>query len=57
MTLFVLFAITVVTAYISARIAARRGRSTKAWIWLAALLGPIALLTVALLPARSRELG
>jgi len=35
---------------LSGWIAGRRGRSTKLWYWLGAILGPIALLAVALLP-------
>jgi hypothetical protein len=35
---------------LSGRIAGRRGHSTKLWYWLGAILGPIALLAIALLP-------
>jgi len=36
--------------YLSGWIAGRRGRSTKLWYWLGAILGPIAAFAVALLP-------
>jgi hypothetical protein len=36
--------------FLSGWIAGRRGHSTKLWYWLGAMLGPIALLAVALLP-------
>jgi len=36
---------------LSGWIAGRRGHSTKLWYWLGAILGPIALLAIALLPA------
>ena len=35
---------------LSGWIAGRRGHSTKLWYWLGAILGPIALLAIALLP-------
>ena len=34
------------------RIAARRGRSTRTWIWLAAVFGPLATLAAWALPAK-----
>lgn len=40
----------VVFTVLSGWIAGRRGRSTKLWYWLGAILGPIALLAIALLP-------
>jgi hypothetical protein len=42
--------LTVVFTFLSGWIAGRRGHSTKLWYWLGAILGPIALLAVALLP-------
>jgi hypothetical protein len=41
--------LTVVFTFLSGWIAGRRGRSTKLWYWLGAVLGPIAVLAVALL--------
>ncbi len=38
--------------FVCGRIAESRGRSIKAWVWLGAIFGPIALLAVSLLPAR-----
>jgi hypothetical protein len=35
---------------LSGWIAGQRGHSTKLWYWLGAILGPIALLAIALLP-------
>jgi len=43
----------VVFTFLSGWIAGRRGHSTKLWYWLGAILGPIALLAVALLPPAS----
>jgi hypothetical protein len=42
--------LTAVFTFLSGWIAGRRGRSTKLWYWLGAILGPIALLAIALLP-------
>jgi hypothetical protein len=41
--------LTVVFTFLSGWIAGRRGRSTKLWYWLGAILGPIALLAIVLL--------
>jgi peptidoglycan/LPS O-acetylase OafA/YrhL len=46
--------LTVVFTFLTGWIAGRRGRSTKLWYWLGAILGPIALLVIVLLsPARA----
>jgi hypothetical protein len=45
--------LTVVFNFLSGWIAGRRGRSTKLWYWLGAILGPIAVLAVALLSPTS----
>ncbi len=36
--------------FLSGWMAGRRGHSTKLWYWLGAILGPIALVAIALLP-------
>jgi hypothetical protein len=41
--------------YLCGKIAEHRGRSIKAWVWLGAIFGPIALLLVATLPPHGRE--
>jgi hypothetical protein len=40
--------------YFSGQIASRKGRSLKAWLWLAAVFGPVALIAVAVLPRLQR---
>jgi hypothetical protein len=42
--------LTTVFTFLTGWMAGRRGRSTKLWYWLGAILGPIALLVIALLP-------
>jgi hypothetical protein len=50
---FALFLIVnIAGAYAAQRLAWRRGRSRRAWLWLSALLGPGMLAVLALLPAR-----
>jgi hypothetical protein len=49
-TLFIFLNIVIV--HLTARAARRRGRSVKAWMWLGVIFGPLAWLTVALLPAK-----
>jgi hypothetical protein len=39
--------------YLSHGLAARRGRSTQLWMWLAVATGPLALLALWLLPAKA----
>jgi hypothetical protein len=36
--------------FLCGRIAEHRGRSIRAWVWLGAIFGPLALLLVATLP-------
>jgi hypothetical protein len=36
--------------YLAGRLAARRGRSFKIWVWIAAFIGPLALPLVFLFP-------
>ncbi len=45
-----LISVTVVSMYLAGRVAERRGRSVKAWLWLAALAGPVALVVLLFLP-------
>jgi hypothetical protein len=45
-----LLLVNVVTMYFSGQVALRRGRSLRNWLWLGAVFGPFALVTVALLP-------
>jgi len=40
----------VASIYLAGRIAERRGRSFTVWAWIAALIGPLALPLVLLLP-------
>jgi MFS family permease len=42
--------LTVVFTFLSGWMAGQRGRSLKLWFWLGAILGPIAILAIALLP-------
>ncbi len=36
--------------YLAGRLAQRRGRSSKSWVWIAAFIGPLALPLVFLFP-------
>jgi hypothetical protein len=47
----------VVFTFLSGWMAGRRGHSTRLWYWLGAILGPIALLAVALLPPPTTPAG
>jgi hypothetical protein len=40
-------------AWVANGMALRRRRSTKAWVWLTVVFGPLSLLTLKLLPART----
>ncbi|AUC93494.1 MULTISPECIES: hypothetical protein [Bradyrhizobium] len=42
---------------LAARMAGHRGRSLKAWAWIAALIGPLALPLLLLLPNLPRKNG
>ena len=46
-----LFALNLVSMYLTGQVALRRGRSFKTWLWLGAIFGPFALIAVAVLPA------
>jgi hypothetical protein len=52
MGLAILIFLSVACIYLSGRIASRKGRSLTAWLWLAAVFGPLALIAVAVLPQR-----
>jgi hypothetical protein len=47
--------VNVACAYYAGKIARRRGRSGRAWIWLGAIFGLFALLIVWLLPAKRKS--
>ena len=47
----------VVSIYLSAQIAGRRGRSVKNWAGIAAIIGPLALPLVLLFPNLHRKNG
>ena len=49
------FAFLVLWVWLTRRLALLRNRSTTPWMWLAAFLGPFALLVLAMLPARRGE--
>jgi hypothetical protein len=51
---WLLLLVNVVTMYLSGQLALRRGRSLKNWLWLGAIFGPFALVTVALLPPHQK---
>ncbi|WP_407147436.1 hypothetical protein [Bradyrhizobium sp. ORS 86] len=43
--------------YLAAHVAERRGRSVKAWAWIAAFVGPLALPLIFLVPNLHRRNG
>ncbi|MEW6644425.1 MAG: hypothetical protein AB1586_28250 [Pseudomonadota bacterium] len=45
--------VTILSMHLSAEIARRRGRSVRGWLWIAAIVGPLAPPALWLLPARS----
>ena len=47
----------VCSIYLAGRIAERRGRSFKIWAWIAAIIGPLALPLVFLVPTLHRKDG
>ena len=52
----VLFALSAVALMVLAgRMASVRGRSTTAWLWIAALVGPLALIALSLLGKRDEN--
>jgi len=48
----VVLALTVVSVELARRLALYKGRERLAWMWSAALLGPLPLLVLAVLPSR-----
>jgi hypothetical protein len=53
MAIFLFFLLTVVVPVVAAqRLAVSRGRRARAWMMAAALLGPLPLIPLALLPGR-----
>jgi ABC-type iron transport system FetAB permease component len=50
----VLLSVTIASAYLAGRIAARKGRSVTTWLWLGAVFGPLGTAAVAVLPTRRR---
>jgi hypothetical protein len=55
---FIVFAVSVWIVLLTIQTARRRGRSVRAWMWLAILFGPFAWLAVVLLPSiRKNEDG
>jgi len=48
----VILALTVLSVDLARRIATHKGRARLAWMWSAALLGPLPLLVLAFLPSR-----
>jgi hypothetical protein len=55
--LFALAAATIGSIHLAGRIAQRRGRSFKIWAWIAALIGPLALPLLLLLPVLHDDNG
>ena len=48
----VILAVTVLSVDLARRLATHKGRARGAWMWSAALLGPLPLVVLALLPGR-----
>jgi hypothetical protein len=48
---FTVFAVSIWIVWLTNQTARRRGRSVRAWMWLAILFGPFAWLAVVLLPS------
>ena len=46
----ILILLNIISMVLAGRIAESRGRSLKNWLWIAAVIGPFALLLVFLLP-------
>jgi hypothetical protein len=57
MTFALLVAVTVLSVYLTGRLAERRGRSHRTWAWVAAAIGPFALPLLWLFPDRRRRHG
>lgn len=52
-----LIAALICSIYLAGRIAQHRGRSFKAWAWIAALIGPLALPLIFMFPNLHRKNG
>jgi NO-binding membrane sensor protein with MHYT domain len=50
----VVVALTFLSVDLARRLAAHKGRARAAWMWSAALLGPLPLVVLAVLPSRPR---
>jgi len=50
-----LILLSVACMYLSGQIALKKGRSFRAWVWLAFVFGPFALMAVAALPPLRRK--
>ena len=48
---FVVFAVSIWIAWLTIQAARKRGRSVRAWMWLAIVFGPFAWLAVVMLPS------
>lgn len=48
---FIVFALSIWIVWLTIQTARKRGRSVRAWMWLAILFGPFAWLAVVLLPS------
>ena len=57
MTFVLLLAATVASVHLAGRMAEQRGRSFRAWAWIAAFIGPLALPLMLLFPNLRRKNG
>ena len=51
----VVIVLAIACCYLCGRLAGHRGRSIRAWVWLGAIFGPLALLLVAALAPVGRK--
>jgi hypothetical protein len=57
-TAAIFVAVAVISVFVSGELAKRRGRSFKAWAWTGAIIGPLAIPLLFLLPsAQARDDG
>jgi len=49
---FATLVLTFLCVYVAGRMASHKGRSSRAWMWLAAFFGPLPLLALRLLPPK-----
>jgi hypothetical protein len=47
------FAVAFLCVYVAGQLATQRGRSRKGWVWASALLGPLPLLILVLMPRKA----